>query len=920
VRKPGANEKGRQLEERVSHYYKGLGYAVTLNEDLAGHQIDIVARLPLAGASTLTLAIEAKYRSQPLGVNDITQFLGGAAHLLALGEINGAVIVTNAKITKAARIAVSHHRSIVILSTDDLDDALLKSTQALVRAVADYENRDIFRKYYPMDVTQDGEMHSDGAALLTRFAQSAGSFTLLIGDFGAGKSTLIERVFYNLCRKRLDGESEILPILLRLSGLRRYSDVWQFVEASLRDSQYLVAPRSILRRELDAGRLCILMDGFDEILSGATSRERGAFLALLAPLLKTRSPVILSSRPTLFDSFDSLLSTTRGIIGVDARPSRIPNFGINPAKIRNAYGSRKQFSEIDFQSVVRIKELSPEKIYMAIESISDLIAQELDMTPKQFENKLNDIYDLRDLMQRPLLLEMICNTIATGGIDISGNKPVSASTLYEFYTQEVMQRDKFVLQGTESLSPEAKIATCREIAKAMLEFGRLWISNAELSECIERAMRNTVHAAHYLIPALNREGVTTEVRSRAFLSFAADGTLRFTHKSFFEFFLAQELFVISFASPSKFMSLPRAFTSREILYFLGSYARDFPEFTLFLREQLLCHARGSECDFLQSIAFASGNLISYRRFDGGRVCAAELSKCTVEAFDAAETVFEDTSISNCTIRNSHLRSVRLARATFSHTNFEYSQIAAEGERVSLIDCGFKETSLALVGSELSLDQCRFNFGVLVFGGEVTVSQSTFKGCKLVKFDRRGVKLISNCRFAASNVSLDFVTAQSLQIRDTEFSDCNLSTIFLSAPVGHAPSMATLRVAIANCSGFLFLRNFAVFAEMGLLRDYKTSNPDLIIVDGDIAIRATTLVPNGPVSFPRTGDQGVEFFRAAEMKREEKRGERGEHLVSSVGREMHEFYLGLVAEFEVLPAAYATLPVELKRFMIHCAVT
>ena len=438
----GSKALGDELERRVSVYYEALGYQLTKNVVIQGHQIDILATRHIPGASTLTIAIEVKHRSGGLGVNDITVFLSAVDHLRRTGHINGAVIVTNGKISKEAQSAAYGSGGIRLISVDQLEQELLNNSDTLIRIIHDQKKLPIFEKYYPLRAQAPSGQVNDAAEYLAQWSQDNNSTILLVGDFGSGKSTVMNRVLYETAQRRLARSEERFPISLKLNILRRFTSLWDFVEASLRDNQYINPPRQIFEEELLCGRLIVLLDGFDEIQTGATARDKAEYINMLSPLLVSKSPCIMSTRPTFFDSFSQMMFLLKDLQPSVSPYERLPEVGIDRLKLAQALGEESpgKIRNSDVENVISLLHLDDRQVTAEIANYAEEIRTNLGLSVEAFKDVLYRTYDLADLMRRPLLLDMIINTASSGAIDYVSAQQVGPSTLYEVYTQRAARR------------------------------------------------------------------------------------------------------------------------------------------------------------------------------------------------------------------------------------------------------------------------------------------------------------------------------------------------------------------------------------------------------------------------------------------------------------------------------------------------
>lgn len=191
--------------------------------------------------------------------------------------------MTDGEFSQDASGSVSRYPAIGLLQVSDLEKELFHDTESALKVCIDYESRPIYKEYIALSGTlhASGKSVSDIVGYIKSWSQESKSLLLLIGDFGSGKTTILERVWYDLSKSRVMGEDTLVPIFLRLRTLRQYADLWTFIAANLSKNHYLSPPDHIFKAQLSAGRLLILLDGFDEVYTGANVKERGFFLSLL---------------------------------------------------------------------------------------------------------------------------------------------------------------------------------------------------------------------------------------------------------------------------------------------------------------------------------------------------------------------------------------------------------------------------------------------------------------------------------------------------------------------------------------------------------------------------------------------------------------------------------------------------------------
>jgi len=126
---------GKSFELRVADAYRALGARrVEHDKEIAGRQIDVYVEFDVPGGSIHRIAIEAKERSRPIGIEVVQDFSRVVSDLRRLGHVDEGVIVSVHGFTKPARNRAAEER--LRLSTlNDLES--FKSEAGRIQASID---------------------------------------------------------------------------------------------------------------------------------------------------------------------------------------------------------------------------------------------------------------------------------------------------------------------------------------------------------------------------------------------------------------------------------------------------------------------------------------------------------------------------------------------------------------------------------------------------------------------------------------------------------------------------------------------------------------------------------------------------------------------------------------------------------------
>ncbi len=162
-----------------------------------------------------------------------------------------------------------------------------------------------------------------------RIADAMGSRArvLILGDYGAGKSTTMRELFITLAGRFVANESRAFPILLNLRDHQGQTDPVEALERHARRLGYPHAPHLV--RAWRSGYATILLDGFDELTSaGWVSQNkklrdlRYAAMELIRGFVRETPPnagLAVSGRAYFFDSPKELVAA----LALDAKTAQL---------------------------------------------------------------------------------------------------------------------------------------------------------------------------------------------------------------------------------------------------------------------------------------------------------------------------------------------------------------------------------------------------------------------------------------------------------------------------------------------------------------------------------------------------------------------------------------------------------------------
>jgi hypothetical protein len=336
---------------------------------------------------------------------------------------------------------------------------------------------------------------------------------LLIGEPGIGKSLTISRIFESLTSEYAsDPRKNRLPVFVHLGDVNLVEDE---SDATTRSggilsvvARLLGLSRTHVERWINEGRLITLLDGLDEAagITGGSSIRAALASNVFA------SGRVVTSRRDFFDLY-AAMPEMEGHFSLIVELERLP-FGSVIANFVTAYCA--EFDRGDAASIMETIQGSGE---------------------------------LQDLTSRPLTLWMTVDVLADPAPNL-GDQIGTLTSLYRRYTEKWLQREA-VRPGALVERADDKRALVRVAARAMFQLGtalggtarsttELAVSRDQLAETLRSA-----GAGFLVADVVSRLGLHAALDELCLRTFLVRGSTeegyRFAHKSFFEYFVALDL-------------------------------------------------------------------------------------------------------------------------------------------------------------------------------------------------------------------------------------------------------------------------------------------------------------------------------------------------------------------------------------------
>ena len=298
-----------------------------------------------------------------------------------------------ARLHALAQSAGVRLRSLVDLQgLPDLGSFLSEQTARLARDKAYAATQYVPQRY--RSAPGAGEpVRADVVAELQRIAgEPDGRFVLLLGDFGFGKTFALRE----LTRRLSETPGAPLPILIDLRRLDRAHSVDGLLAAHLANHGNAVIDLRSLRYLLRQGRIVLIFDGFDELVSRISYDRAADHLERLVGAVQDDAKIIVASRTQHFRNRDQVLTALGERVGLLPQRRILQLEPFDPDQVvdylERAYGDRARagtrfglFQQINDLSglaanprlLAFLAQLSPERLATLVRGREALSAADL---------------------------------------------------------------------------------------------------------------------------------------------------------------------------------------------------------------------------------------------------------------------------------------------------------------------------------------------------------------------------------------------------------------------------------------------------------------------------------------------------------------------------------------------------------------
>jgi hypothetical protein len=494
--------KGRQFELEVCKVIRDLGGKANHNIKVDGSQCDIAAEFE-QNLGPVTYYIECKAEAEPVGVNDVIHFQNTFATASALRRFDKPLMVSRSGFTADAKTK-AQALGVMCSTLEELRDRRADFHPYLKAVVDEYEESAFYKTKHYLALTASASPPSDtstpaGSRLLEEHLEDfranivKGPLLLIMGDFGCGKTTTLRRFFWKEARSCLAGNKTCrIPIFVNLRDFHLTMDLNKTLVGMLLDEYGLKMEGLRVFRELNReGKLIILLDGFDEMVAKIGPEYLLPAFQQFEKVVHDQSKVVITVRSHFLRSATEL------------------------NKIADT-SALQQYAREHGYALLHINRLVPDQIEEYIRRIAPAGIEFLQSHPR-----------LNQLATRPILLDMIVETLPK--LLALGRTPF-ASDLYYMYTDQWLDRDDWRCK----MDHKSRRFFSQQLAYFFLKTKNLSIHYSLLPPIIQKQFPEV---KQYRV----LEYFDVDVRTSTFLTRDPTGKYSFSHKSFYEYFVASKV-------------------------------------------------------------------------------------------------------------------------------------------------------------------------------------------------------------------------------------------------------------------------------------------------------------------------------------------------------------------------------------------
>jgi MinD-like ATPase involved in chromosome partitioning or flagellar assembly len=263
-----SHEQGKSFEERVAHLLLLLGYRVEREQLIDSNRIDLVARKRADFGREELYLVECVDHQSVIPKETVQIFKTWLDGQIASEMQSRGMVVAAHDFSPEAR-SFAQEQGIQALTYDELERSLFDTSSYLALIRQRYEASALAGNYVDQYLRLEKQPDEKPVLMLPHaleWVSGAGSrLWLVLGEDGTGKSTLVDRLVYELARICENNPDSPIPLKINLDQFLNALSLESLIREHLETELRTVLNPAIVLHLLDAGRVVLLLDGFDEM-------------------------------------------------------------------------------------------------------------------------------------------------------------------------------------------------------------------------------------------------------------------------------------------------------------------------------------------------------------------------------------------------------------------------------------------------------------------------------------------------------------------------------------------------------------------------------------------------------------------------------------------------------------------------------
>ena len=406
------------------------------------------------------------------------------------------------------------------------------------------------------------------------------------------------------------------------------------------------------------------------------------------------------------------------------------------SKIIDSVSTEDNFRSHNDITIVNINNLTSKQIDSYLKKFQDSFLDKCNSNWVEIKEFLLTIYDLSDLLNKPILLKIITQTVLQLGSDYRKlHKELGASQLYTIYTDLSFNIEWNKGVTRRLLTSEQRKAFAIAISIAMFDNNSLEVEYDQILTIIKNNPISLGDIKREIVEE-DFEEVAADIQICTFLTRNENNKFKFIHKSFMEFFLAVHIknqLTKGIIDPK----LKEILLPQEILYFIGSFCLAEKS----LKSKLLSLIKEKQFYQLTRNSFLAF-IMSNSQHVSLKLSALELTNTNIDKKIFSECNFHKIKFIDSAITNSE----------FQQSIFDSCYLIS----TLIKDAKFLDTDLNIYSENSTLSDCQFTCveknknKIKVKSNKLEIKSTSFNKCSLIY---EGTNLFRNCEF--NNLSITF---------------------------------------------------------------------------------------------------------------------------------------------------------------------